>query len=1332
MSRTSLYVLCLCSIAALWPTPTHAHNGAFAIAVPVAGITIDGDFSDWPAGMTRYPIALLEDGVSPRDKQDFQGSFRIGYNAPENALYLAMEMQDESAVIDTLNPASWNTQDGCEVYVDARHEREKEIPVGQYNVRGDTPGIYGSEVKLADFKVAVHRDPSVQRCEWRIDIHQKTKGEVQLRPGMSLGLDLALCDRDADGTFSWVLWGPLGSKFKSSQLGDVLLVGEETEKGTMKVAVRWEGTGAAAGYVKVQIQPLGQAAEQWQARTDRKGLCMMELPAGAYELAVGRGSEAAEKTRVEVKGGTKTEVPLVMSAPAGLRVPAGKGKVVKAGSGTQQGAWQTIGAADGLLASIFPRSGTMLQDQKGNLWFGTAEKGVCRYDGVQFVYFTKEDGLADDQVIALGEDREGRLWFGTPQGVSRFDGQTFATFTTADGLAGSYVATIAADREGNLWFGTNAGASRYDGRQFTTFTTAEGLAGSYVNAMAADREGHMWFGVGGGVNRYDGKVWTTFTSAEGLAGNDVRAIAQDQQERIWFATYGGGVSRYDGQKWTTFTTTEGLGHNNAVSMAVDGEGNLWVGTWGGGVSRYDGKAWTTFTAADGLASDQIISALTDREGDLWFAAYGGGVSRYRAQHLTTFTTREGLVHNLVMVCLEDLQGNLWFGSVIAGCSRYDGKTWTTFTTREGLGSDQIWSGLVDRHGSVWFGTTGGVSRYDGKAWTSFTTKEGLANNFVPSMAEDRHGNVWFGTADGVSRYDGKRFTTFTTKDGLAENDVRAIVEDREGTLWFGTRNGASRYDGKTWTTFPIPDGQSDSWVWSILQDRESNLWFGTYGGSVWRYDGEKLANFSTHVGLADNVNLVRSIMEDRRGNLWFGTWGGGIRRYDGTVFQRLQRPDGLPSELVQRIIQTRNGDIWIATESGATRYRPGKFPPAVRLVEVLADRSYGPATEIDLPSTQDYLSFAFEGASLRTRPERMVYVYRLLGHDDQWRQVNEGRMEYPDLPVGDYVFEVKAVDPDLNYSEPATVKVKVHLPYTQLALGGGLALALVGMATASGYALRKRRAQRRAERAFLREQDARFQAQEALNQELEKELQTAHELQMGLMPKEPPQLPGLDLAGRCIPANHVGGDFYQYFHQEGQLTVALADVTGHAMEAAIPMVMFSGMLENQMELGGTPQDLFARLNRSLHRTLKNRSLVCCALAELDLSTRALRLASAAFPYPYHFRAATGEVAELQVDAYPLGVRPDTTYRMIVAQLAPGDYLVFCSDGIIEATDGAEAQFGYERTAEAIGRGCAEGLSAAALLERTVATVKEFTGTAPQGDDRTIVVLRVLNASPPAA
>jgi len=88
-------------------------------------------------------------------------------------------------------------------------------------------------------------------------------------------------------------------------------------------------------------------------------------------------------------------------------------------------------------------------------------------------------------------------------------------------------------------------------------------------------------------------------------------------------------------------------------------------------------------------------------------------------------------------------------------------------------------------------------------------------------------------------------------------------------------------------------------------------------------------------------------------------------------------------------------------------------------------------------------------------------------------------------------------------------------------------------------------------------------AREQLMAEMEEELQTAHEMQMRLMPVAPPHVAGFDIAGRCLTANHVGGDLFQYFQPDGKLAIVLADVTGHAMEAAIPAVMFDGILKTE-------------------------------------------------------------------------------------------------------------------------------------------------------------------------
>jgi sigma-B regulation protein RsbU (phosphoserine phosphatase) len=274
-----------------------------------------------------------------------------------------------------------------------------------------------------------------------------------------------------------------------------------------------------------------------------------------------------------------------------------------------------------------------------------------------------------------------------------------------------------------------------------------------------------------------------------------------------------------------------------------------------------------------------------------------------------------------------------------------------------------------------------------------------------------------------------------------------------------------------------------------------------------------------------------------------------------------------------------------------------------------------------------------------------------------------------------------------------------------------LAAALVGIAAVLAYAGRKHLGQRQAERALLRE--------------LEAELQTAHDLQMGLMPKEAPSVAGLSLAGRCLTANHVGGDFFQYFSLPGaRLAICLTDVTGHAMDAAIPAVMFDGILDSQIRLGGELQVLFRRLNRVLCEKLSRRTHVAFAMAEIDLTARSARLANAGCPYPCHFQRTTGEAIEVAVEAYPFGVRPDTAYRQLDVRLEAGDYLVFYSDGLAEAANAAGDLFTFEGTVAAIRAACAQGLSPEAVIDHLLTAVRAFTGDLPQADDMTCVVIKV--------
>jgi transcriptional regulator with AAA-type ATPase domain/streptogramin lyase len=488
--------------------------------------------------------------------------------------------------------------------------------------------------------------------------------------------------------------------------------------------------------------------------------------------------------------------------------------------------------------------------------------------------------------------------------------------------------------------------------------------------------------------------------------------------------------------------------------------------------------FVNFTSADGLPHDAIRSAFEDRNGNLWFCT-GGGLTRYEGKQFHNFTLQEALLGGAAMSVGQNRDGQLFFGSW-TGTSYYDGRH---FATTDSLAAtDHIWTFLEDSRGRLWFGGRrwDPVSYLEDGEFSTFAAPDGLMLWGVPAIAEDSQGRMWFGGTEegegneGLRRYDGNELRTFTTADGLAHNEVTALLVDRAGILWIGTGGGLSRYDGEHFVSFTVTDGLAHNAIGALLEDGAGNLWVGTNGG-VSRYDGTSWTSFTRADGLAGH--RVWSILEDSQSVLWFGLWDGGVSRYDGLVFQTLSMQDGLVHDAVQGMLEDRHGDVWIATE-GITRYRPMVGTPAIEVAGVLTDRSHGQIEEVRLPSTQDYLAFEVRGSSLNTAPERLVYAYRMQGFDQAWRWSKEADIVYQDLPTGDYLFEVKAVDRDLNYSEnPATVRVVVHLPYAQIGLAAGLFLSVMGMAIAARSAAHHRRERDQARQDLVRERRQRIEVQ---------------------------------------------------------------------------------------------------------------------------------------------------------------------------------------------------------------------------------------------------------------
>jgi len=186
----------------------------------------------------------------------------------------------------------------------------------------------------------------------------------------------------------------------------------------------------------------------------------------------------------------------------------------------------------------------VISDIDNNKWFGTQNKGVLKYDGINWTTYNKTNGLSDNTVYNIAEDNKGNIWFATDNGVSKFDGQFWETFSNASNFTGDSVRAVAVDIVGNVWFGSTHGVTRYDGKNWKTYTTADGLADDYIFQIATDTDGNVWFTTYNGLSKFDGATWTNYTTADGLPANYTSCIAIDAEGVKWFDA-GQGVSKLE-------------------------------------------------------------------------------------------------------------------------------------------------------------------------------------------------------------------------------------------------------------------------------------------------------------------------------------------------------------------------------------------------------------------------------------------------------------------------------------------------------------------------------------------------------------------------------------------------------------------------------------------------------------------------------------------------------------------------------------------------------------------------------------------------------------------
>ncbi|MFN0112460.1 MAG: PP2C family protein-serine/threonine phosphatase [Blastocatellia bacterium] len=243
---------------------------------------------------------------------------------------------------------------------------------------------------------------------------------------------------------------------------------------------------------------------------------------------------------------------------------------------------------------------------------------------------------------------------------------------------------------------------------------------------------------------------------------------------------------------------------------------------------------------------------------------------------------------------------------------------------------------------------------------------------------------------------------------------------------------------------------------------------------------------------------------------------------------------------------------------------------------------------------------------------------------------------------------------------------------------------------------------------------------------LRAEFSVAQRAQQQMLPDAPPQVPGLEIAAICIPSKEVGGDLYDFLPlSDGRLGIVVADVSGKGVPASLYMTLTKGLLVSVSETTSDPGEILREVNRHLYEVCRRKMFVTLFLGVIDPATKRLTYARAGHN-PTVFRRPAGETKLLSAGGIGLGLNRgkifDQSLKVETIQLAANDKLYFYSDGITEAMNPKNEEYGEERLMELAER--LDSVGANEARDVVLTDVKEFLGSNQPQDDQTLVVIRV--------
>ena len=577
-----------------------------------------------------------------------------------------------------------------------------------------------------------------------------------------------------------------------------------------------------------------------------------------------------------------------------------------------------------------------------------------------FTQISSKDGLSQNTVRSILQDKQGFIWAGTLDGLNRYDGYQIITFKPQRGnknsLADHRIKEMFEDRDGYLWIKTyNNVFSCYDPVKelFVDYSTASGLKQDelfYLNYLEAS-SGDLWFwGNTHGclrVRKNNGKFEAVPFLNRSTDGRKpvVQFLMEDSKGTIWMGGNNGIVYVKGSEKKAFFENENRLSFTKAVEL----KGKIYFTTQDGRLFIYDIKG-DSFRTVDNLRNQITFTSAAKLNNDELLLVGNRLLVYNTVKHLfyQPEWTRDPDLRGDIQILIDE-KGGIW-------SYNHTGVMWFYNVEAQSVSKHRLipaeiariidyerYNVLVDNNNMFWITTYGnGLFNYNPKTGSLRNFKyssngNSLSSDYLLSITEDNYGNIWIGSEyGGIIKLTGNDYTLrvirpeYETSLGK-NNNVKTIYEDTGNNIWVGTKNGSLYvYDSSLDNKQVISENLNP---YAMVQDKKQRMWVGTKGNGISLIDTKSLREITRFKNdPADkrslSYNEVFNILVDNKHRVWIGTFGGGVNlvQENGTDFNfRTFFNDNSNRRYVRFLFQDSKGRIWTATSDGIIRFNPDEL-----------------------------------------------------------------------------------------------------------------------------------------------------------------------------------------------------------------------------------------------------------------------------------------------------------------------------------------------------------------------------------------------------------------------